>query len=64
MPLNPNGTMFPFNGDISGVMAAVGRRWGGGLPGSCVMCSFVLWPFSHPLPHGSHCLFTGRSASR
>lgn len=25
MPLNPSGTMFPFNGDISGVAAAGGR---------------------------------------
>ena len=32
MPLNPKGTMFPFNGDISGVVAAAGRCWGGGLP--------------------------------
>lgn len=50
MPLNPKGTMFPFNGDISGVVAAAGRCWGGGLPGSSVAaCSSFSGP-SLPLP--------------
>lgn len=50
MPLNLNGMMFSFNGDISGMVAGVGSCQGWGLPGSCVVCSPVLWPFSHPPP--------------
>lgn len=30
MPVNPSGTMFPFNGDTSGMVAAVGRCGAGG----------------------------------
>lgn len=44
MALNPNGAMFPFNSDISGVMAAVVRCWGGGFPVSCAAS------FSGPSP--------------
>ena len=37
MPLNPKGTMFPFNGDISGVVAALGDAGVGAcwVPVSC-----------------------------
>lgn len=49
MPVNPSGMMFPFNGDTSGVMAAVGRCRGGD-SGSCVVCGLVLWPSPTPPP--------------
>lgn len=54
MPVNPSGTMFPFNGDTSGVVAAVGRCRGGDslAPVSCAALFSGLLP---PLPHGSHC---------
>lgn len=58
MPLNLNGMMFAFNGDISGMLVAVGSCSDWGLPGSCVVCSPVLWRFSHPPPprlQGSLC---------
>lgn len=47
-PLNPSGTMLSFNGDIFSVVAAVGTCLNGGLPGSCVVCLPLLWPFSLP----------------
>lgn len=58
MPLNPKGTMFPFNGDISGVVAAAGRCWGGlaWLPGpSHAAPSLAL--FTYPLPRVPSALF-------
>ena len=52
MPLNPKGTMFPFNGDISGVVAAVGRCSGWGLAWFlCHRMQLVLRPFSAPTPY-------------
>lgn len=60
MPLNPKGTMFPFNGDISGVVAAVGDAGVGAclVPVSCA-ASFS-GPSPAPFPKASSALFTDR----
>lgn len=50
MPLNPNGMMCPFNGDISGVVAAAGRcsRGAAWLPHH--RAQPLPWPSSRPSP--------------
>lgn len=51
MPLSPNGTMFPFHGDISGRVTAVGEMLGVGQPRFLALLPLPCPPGAHHSVH-------------